>query len=75
MNFLPEEPPLIDQLVRFADSVKVEIGGQLYIARRLPYYKWRRLPRRVYHAWLVLTNRAIAVQFAQDSKVVRRAAK
>ena len=67
MNLTP--PPLIDELLSKAEHFKsnqCEIGGYWYCARSLPYYSWRKAIRQIWHAWLVLTGKAMAFQFAED---------
>ena len=67
--------PLIDDLIADVanfSSTRIEIDGRMYVAKTLPYYHWSKMFRRLRDAWAVLNNRAIAVQFAEDRKAVRR---
>lgn len=62
-------PPLIDDLIGQRATLAretCEIKGKTYARRRLPYYAVDKWPRRVGHAWLVLTGRAMAFQYAED---------
>ena len=42
------------------------INGGWYVAKPLPYYSFITLIEHFYHAWLVLIDKAIAVQYAED---------
>ena len=61
---------LIDALYRNHKSNEVEILGKgWFIAKpkpRYPYYSLRNILMRIKDAWLVLRNKAIAAQFAED---------
>lgn len=65
-------PALLDDVVRIFGSDaeaqnKVLIPGKgWFISKSLPYYSFKNIVRRVRDAWYVLTNRAMAVQFAED---------
>lgn len=58
-------PVLLDSLVRTANDMPVQVGLQQgwFVARPL---LTRPLRKRVYHAWLVLTGKASAFQYAED---------
>lgn len=69
MNIRPIS--IVDDLVRvFGSNLEmnqVEIKGHgWFIAKPLPYYSVKNTLERIRDAWYVLTNRAFAVQFAQD---------
>jgi len=64
------KPPLIDQIVSKKYSEQVEINDRWYIAKPLPYYysplylpSWI---KRFYYCWLVLTDKAMVFQYAED---------
>lgn len=62
-------PPLIDNVIenrKLISSVKVLIGGYWFISREKPYYALSSLLKRIFHAYLVLSGKAMAIQFAQD---------
>jgi hypothetical protein len=63
-------PPLVDELVKDTNllSTDTEINGQWYIAKPMPYYHWKNTIRKIYHAYLILRGKAMAVQFAEDRK-------
>lgn len=65
------EPTLIDEVLdrkAHFGSTQTEINGRWYIAKPLPYYGWRNTAQRLYHAWLVLRGKAMAIQYAEDRK-------
>lgn len=65
------QPPLIDEVISAESiiaSAQVEINGRWYVAKPLPYYGWKNTRMRIYHAWLVLTGKASAWQYAEDRK-------
>ena len=62
-------PPLIDEILAQKDHLMethVEIGGRWYICKSLPYYHWKQPIKRLYHAWLILRGKAMAIQFGED---------
>lgn len=68
-----KEPILLDELLdkkQFLGSCQTEIKGKWYIAKPLPYYGWRNVVQRIYHAWLVLRGKAMATQYAEDRKAL-----
>lgn len=59
-------PTLIDKLCGVNGDAQVCIDGVWYIAKPcMPYYHLFNLSR-FRDAWLVLTGRAVAAQFAED---------
>jgi len=66
-----QQPPLIDEVLgrkALFDSSQTEINDRWYIAKPLPCYGWRNTAMRLYHAWLVLRGKAMAIQYAEDRK-------
>jgi len=66
-----DQPVLIDELVEKESifcNTQVEINGRWWAAKPLPYYSRRNTRMRIYHAWLVLTGKAMAWQYAEDRK-------
>jgi len=63
-----KNPALIDDIVRNHSNTGTSccINGRWYIARPLPYYSWKSVLTRFYHAWLVIRNKAHVYQYAQD---------
>jgi len=69
-------PATVDELIGDVNraSKKIVINLQPYIARPrvantglvLPYYALSNMRKRIYHAWLVLTSKALAVQYSED---------
>ena len=62
-------PPLIDEILAQKDHLtetQVEIGGRWLVAKPLPYYHWKQPFKRLYHAWLILRGKAMAIQFGED---------
>lgn len=57
-------PPLLDSISHCNKDVLVEINGAWFAAK--PYGVVGGIYKRIYHAWLVLTGNAVAVQFAED---------
>lgn len=60
----PELPVVIDSVRRIEADVTEQFNGGWYIAK--PAGAYGSVSRRLYHAWLVLTNRAMAMQFMRD---------
>lgn len=63
-----DKPQLIDKIIGRYDlfDTKVLIDGKWYISSNLPNYGWRNTINRIYHSYLILTGKAIAIQFAED---------
>ena len=63
------KPILVDVLVRVLTNEiltpRASIGGEWFISRPLPFYRFD-LHERIYHAWLVLCGRAHAYQYRED---------
>lgn len=68
------EPVLIDDLLarrHFFTQNRVELDGEWFCAKPLPYYGWHNIAMRFYHAWLVLRGKAMAFQYAEDRAAQR----
>jgi hypothetical protein len=70
-----KKPILIDQLIHNYSKnsgEQVEIDGKWYVAKGIPFCCLRHflmeIPRKIYHAWLIIIGRAFAVQFIEDRK-------
>lgn len=73
MPHIVKRPLLIDEvatnvinLKKFGGDNVIQIRGQFYIHTDKPYYSWKKLLWRLYHAYCVLVGSAIAVQYAKD---------
>jgi hypothetical protein len=60
------KPVLFDQIVNSEYHCHTQVDGKWYIAREISFYSCWTIFERIYHAWLVITNKAIAVQYAED---------
>ena len=65
-----EKPCIIDEIKDMSIlNTMVKINGKWYIAKPFsgyaPLYDF---VTRIYHAWLVLTDKAMAVRFKEDDK-------
>lgn len=58
---------LIDKIIKEKriNNKTVEINKEHFIAKPMPYYSWK-IWKRIKDAYLVLTNKAFAVQYAKD---------
>lgn len=65
-----KKPILLDHLVWMhgttGEHCATNINGAWYIAKPLSYPAWWMIFERLYHAWLVLCDKAFAVQYADD---------
>lgn len=69
------KPILIDKLIHDYggnSGERVEINDRWYIAKAIPFCCLRHflmdLPKKFYHAWLIIIDKAFAVQFMEDRK-------
>ena len=66
-----DQPLLIAAIVEKESlfcNTQVEINGRWWVAKPLNYYGLHNTGMRIYHAWLVLTGKAMAWQYAEDRK-------
>lgn len=68
-----KKPMLIDQLIHDYSGnsgESVEIDDKWYVAKAIPFCCLRHslmgIPRKIYHAWLIIIGKAFAVQFMED---------
>jgi len=68
------EPRIIDEIIKANKNCNTltEINGLWYEAKPIRFYSLSLLPERFYHAWLVLIGKAEAIQYAEDSKEIKR---
>ena len=71
------EPRIIDEIIKSSENfTQTEINNLWYEAKPLPFYSLKYiislLPERFYHAWLVFIGKAEAIQYAEDSKKVKK---
>ena len=59
-------PRLIDELIADKTNVSEELNGKWYVAKSLPLYGFEGFCERLWHAWLVLTDRARAYEHMCD---------
>jgi len=59
------QPQLLDELINKSDAQQ-EIDGRWYIAKPLSFFGFYEFRKRLFHAYLILTGKANAFQYAED---------
>jgi hypothetical protein len=62
------KPVLMDDLIQDQNCKMRGPNGKWFVAKPVPYGGISGLIQNIWHAYLVLTNKAIAVQYAEDLK-------